>query len=132
VELAAATGVGLEETEKLLALDAPRFGLDVPAGDGETTFQDQYQDESAELPGETVDRRLLTQRLNRVLGTLAPKEREVIELRFGLLDGCRRTLAEVGRAFGVSGEWIRRLEAAALGKLRQDECRGQLAGFLDG
>jgi RNA polymerase primary sigma factor len=132
VELAAAAGVGVEETQRLLDLDAPRLALDAPFGDGRSSLRDQFQDQSTELPGEMVDRRLLTCRLNRLLATLTPKEREVIELRFGLGDGCRRTLAEVGRMFNVSGEWVRRLEASALDKLRQDKCRGQLAGFLDG
>ena len=70
-------------------------------------------------PGEHVDQHLLRERIGEVLRSLAPREREVIELRFGLKDGQPRTLDEVARLYGITRERIRQIEARGLLKLRQ-------------
>jgi RNA polymerase primary sigma factor len=69
--------------------------------------------------------------LSRVLDSLGARERMVIELRYGLLDGHPRTLEEVGREFGVTRERIRQIESKTLGKLRHPSRSGTLKDFLD-
>ena len=74
---------------------------------------------------------LLKDRLKDVLHTLTPREREVLNLRFGLNDGYSRTLEEVGKQFGVTRERIRQIEAKALRKLRHPTRIRKLEGFLE-
>jgi RNA polymerase primary sigma factor len=78
-----------------------------------------------------VDARLLRERIEEVLKSLAPREREVIELRFGLKDGTPRTLDEVARQFGITRERIRQIESRGLGKLRQPIRTVRLEQFND-
>ena len=82
-------------------------------------------------PGETVDANLLKERIGEVLRSLTPREREVIELRFGLKDGQPRTLDEVARCYGITRERIRQIEARSLLKLRQPKRSERLAGFAE-
>jgi RNA polymerase primary sigma factor len=69
--------------------------------------------------------------LNEVLATLTARERQILEMRFGLVDGCRRTLEEVGTQYKVTRERIRQIEAKALRKLRHPTRLCRLKGFLD-
>ena len=80
----------------------------------------------APTPGEHADARLLRERINEVLRSLAPREREVIELRFGLKDGTPRTLDEVARQYGITRERIRQIENQGLKKLRALALAAQL------
>ncbi len=130
-EIAAAAGAAPLETSRLLALDAPRLSLDVAYADDETKWSASLQVESGDAAADDLDRRQLTHRVDRALEALDAQQRRVIELRFGLIDGQRRTLAEVGRVLDMSGEWARKLEARALDQLRQPACRARLEGFLD-
>ena len=82
-------------------------------------MQDFLDDPGATNPGQAVDQHLLRERIAEVLRSLTPREREVIELRFGLRDGQPRTLDEVARAYGITRERIRQIEARGLLKLRQ-------------
>jgi RNA polymerase primary sigma factor len=79
-----------------------------------------------------VDQNLLKERIAEVLRSLAPREREVIELRFGLRDGQPRTLDEVARSYGITRERIRQIEARGLVKLRQPLRSQRLEGFSEG
>lgn len=83
-------------------------------------------------PGQHVDQRLLRERIGEVLRSLAPREREVIELRFGLHDGQPRTLDEVAHVYGITRERIRQIEARGLLKLRQPLRSQRLQDFKDG
>jgi RNA polymerase primary sigma factor len=76
-----------------------------------------------------VDQHLLRERIGEVLRSLTPREREVIELRFGLRDGHPRTLDEVARCYGITRERIRQIEARGLLKLRQPVRSQRLEGF---
>ena len=78
-----------------------------------------------------MDRALLRNRVGEVLKSLSPREREVIEMRFGLRDGQARTLDEVARRYGITRERIRQIESRGLLKLRQPSRSTQLAGFAD-
>jgi RNA polymerase primary sigma factor len=84
-----------------------------------------------DVPGETADQDLLKKRLAEVLSGLPPRDREVIELRFGLRDGRARSLEEVAQAFGITRERVRQIEARGLLKLRHPARLKRLAGFTE-
>jgi RNA polymerase primary sigma factor len=131
-EIAAALGVTPEETQSLRVVSRHPVSLHEPlGGDGERALEDFLDDPDACSPGTTVDQHLLRERISEVLRSLTPREREVIELRFGLRDGHPRTLEEVARAYGITRERIRQIEARGLLKLRQPLRRERLADFAE-
>lgn len=99
-------------------------------GDGDTEFGDFIEDKEARDPMELTAMNLLRDKLKDVLETLNPREREVLEQRFGLSDGSGRTLEEVGKQFQVTRERIRQIEAKALRKLRHPTRIRKLGGFF--
>ncbi len=131
-EIAASLGVSAEETRSLRVVARHPVSLHEPlGGDGERALSDFLDDPSATSPGQTVDQHLLRERISEVLRSLTPREREVIELRFGLKDGQPRTLDEVARAYGITRERIRQIEARGLVKLRQPIRSKRLMGFAE-
>jgi RNA polymerase primary sigma factor len=131
-EIAAALGVTAEETQSLRVVARHPVSLHEPlGGDGERALEDFLDDPSAMNPGKAVDQHLLRDRIGEVLRSLTPREREVIELRFGLRDGQPRTLEEVARAYGITRERIRQIEARGLLKLRQPLRSQRLAEFAE-
>lgn len=131
-EIAAVLGVTAEETRSLRAVSRQPVSLHEPLGDdAERSLGDFLDDRSADNPGENVDQTLLRERIAEVLRSLTPREREVIELRFGLRDGHPRTLDEVARCYGITRERIRQIEARSLLKLRQPLRSQRLAGFAE-
>jgi RNA polymerase primary sigma factor len=131
-EIAAVLGVTPEETQSLRAVSRHPVSLHEPlGGDGERALEDFLNDPDAASPGRTVDQHLLRDRIGEVLRSLTPREREVIELRFGLKDGQPRTLEEVARAYGITRERIRQIEARGLLKLRQPLRSQRLAEFAE-
>ncbi|OWK34683.1 RNA polymerase sigma factor RpoD/SigA [Fimbriiglobus ruber] len=131
-ELATALGVKAEETKSLRIVGRQPVSLHEPiGGDGERALEDFLSDTDTPNPGEHVDARLLRERINEVLRSLAPREREVIELRFGLRDGQPRTLDEVAKQYGITRERIRQIEARGLLKLRQPTRSQRLEEFAD-
>jgi RNA polymerase primary sigma factor len=131
-EIAAALGVSTEETQSLRVVSRHPVSLHEPlGGDGERALEDFLDDPGATNPGTAVDQHLLRERIGEVLRSLTPREREVIELRFGLRDGHPRTLEEVARAYGITRERIRQIEARGLLKLRQPVRRERLADFAE-
>jgi len=106
--------------------------LQSPVGDGdEASFGDFIEDKTAENPLDITSFSLLKDRMGDVLCSLTERERQVLELRFGLGDGNARTLEEVGQQFRVTRERIRQIEAKALRKMRHPTRLKQLNGFLD-
>ncbi len=99
-------------------------------GDGDTEFGDFIEDKEASNPMELTAMNLLRDKLKDVLETLSGREREVLEQRFGLVDGAGRTLEEVGKQFQVTRERIRQIEAKALRKLRHPTRIRKLGGFF--
>jgi RNA polymerase primary sigma factor len=83
------------------------------------------------VPDDAVSFTLLQEQLESVLHTLSEREKKVIQLRFGLLDGHPRTLAEVGREFHVTRERIRQIEAKTLSKLRHPSLSAKLRDYLE-
>ena len=131
-EIAASLGVTAEETRSLRVVARHPVSLHEPlGGDGERALGDFLDDPSAVSPGQTVDQHLLRERIAEVLRSLTPREREVIELRFGLRDGHPRTLDEVAKTYGITRERIRQIEARGLIKLRQPLRSQRLAGFAE-
>ena len=88
-------------------------------------------DEDAVVPVDAASEALLKEELESVLNTVGAREKRVIQLRFGLLDGHPRTLEEVGREFGLTRERIRQIEAKALSKLRHPSRSGGLREYLE-
>jgi RNA polymerase primary sigma factor len=131
-EIAASLGVTPEETRSLRAVSRHPVSLHEPlGGEGERALSDFLDDPGADHPGQTVDQHLLRERISEVLRSLTPREREVIELRFGLKDGHPRTLDEVARTYGITRERIRQIEARGLIKLRQPGRSQRLMGFAE-
>jgi RNA polymerase primary sigma factor len=131
-EIAAVLGADPEETQSLRVVSRHPVSLHEPlGGDGERALEDFLDDPGADNPGQMVDQHLLRDRIAEVLRSLTPREREVIELRFGLRDGHPRTLEEVARAYGITRERIRQIEARGLLKLRQPLRSQRLAEFAE-
>jgi RNA polymerase primary sigma factor len=129
-DIAANLGLTCEEARSLRQVGRHPVSLHEALGDdGERTLEDFLGDPDATSPSQTVDHHLLRERIAEVLRSLTPREREVIELRFGLRDGRTRTLDEVARCYGITRERIRQIEARGLLKLRQPVRSQRLAGF---
>jgi RNA polymerase primary sigma factor len=131
-EIADSLGVSAEETRSLRVVARHPVSLHEPlGGEGERALGDFLDDPTAANPGQEVDQNLLRERISEVLRSLTPREREVIELRFGLKDGHPRTLDEVAKCYGITRERIRQIEARGLIKLRQPIRSQRLAGFAE-
>jgi RNA polymerase primary sigma factor len=131
-EIAAVLGVTPEETQSLRVVARHPVSLHEPlCGDGERALEDFLNDPDASNPGQEVDHHLLRDRIAEVLRSLTPREREVIELRFGLRDSHPRTLEEVAQTYGITRERIRQIEARGLLKLRQPVRSERLAEFAE-
>ena len=119
VELGCEMGVSADHIVLIKNLAANPVPLQMPIGDdGDACVCDLIADASSVNPREETDGHLLHDEMLDVLGTLAPRERKVLDCRFGLSDGCGMTLDEVGRLLNVTRERVRQIEAKALGKLR--------------
>lgn len=131
-EIAAALHITVEEAKVLDRAARQPASLDGPfSDDQEGALQDFLHDPNTADLAQEVDRSLLKERLAEVMRCLAPRDREVIELRFGLKDGRTRSLEELAQLFGVTRERVRQIEARGLRKLRQPERSSQLAGFAE-
>ncbi|PYJ83351.1 MAG: RNA polymerase sigma factor RpoD [Verrucomicrobia bacterium] len=121
----------VERVHAILKMAQQAISLQAPVGDeGDASFGDFIEDKSAENPSEMTSYHLLKDKLADVLSSLTERERKVLELRFGLVDGYVRTLEEVGKQYKVTRERIRQIEAKALRKLRHPTRARQLHGFL--
>ncbi len=116
----------------ILKMAQQPVSLQTPVGDGdEASFCDFIEDKAASNPMDMTSFNLLKDRLGDVLCSLNERERQVLELRFGIGDGNARTLEEVGQQFRVTRERIRQIEAKALRKMRHPTRLKQLDGFLE-
>ncbi|MEU1508544.1 sigma-70 family RNA polymerase sigma factor [Kitasatospora sp. NPDC005748] len=128
--------VALELTEarvrELLRLAQEPISLHTPVGEeDDVALGDLIEDADAASPAESATFLLLRQHLEAVLATLGERERQVVQLRYGLDDGRPRTLEEIGVLFGVTRERIRQIESKTLVKLREHAFAEQLRGYLD-
>jgi RNA polymerase primary sigma factor len=131
-QIAAALRISPEHAKNLRVVGRHPVSLNETHDEGdEHKVLDFLSDTHAANPGQIADQNLLKERLAEVLASLAARDREVIELRFGLRDGRSHSLDEVARRFGVTRERIRQIEARGLSKLREADRRARLAGFLE-
>src|ERR1035438_5752180 len=131
-EIADELQLPVERIRGILKMAQQPVSLQSPVGDGdEASFGDFIEDKAAESPLDLTSFSLLKDRLGDVLCSLNERERQVLELRFGIGDGNARTLEEVGQQFCVTRERIRQIEAKALRKMRHPTRLKQLHGFLD-
>jgi RNA polymerase primary sigma factor len=130
-EIARQMGVPLRRIRELMRLPYVATSLERPPNeDYETTLGEMVEDVVRPGPVEAATQELLKQEVRDLLAALDPRERKVIELRFGLYDGQVRTLEEVGQALGVTRERIRQLESRAIERLRQAGAARQLEEFV--
>ncbi len=116
----------------LLKMAQQPISLHAPVGDdGDVSVGDFIEDKSAENPSDVTSYSLLKEKLGDVLTSLTERERKILEMRFGLVDGYERTLEEIGKMYNVTRERIRQIEAKALRKLRHPTRVRHLQGFLE-
>ena len=121
----------VDKVREIMRVAQEPVSLETPIGEEEDShLGDFIPDDDALAPEEAASMMLLKEQLDDVLSTLTPREKKVIQLRFGLEDGRQRTLEEVGEEFGVTRERIRQIEAKALRKLRHPSRSKKLKDFL--
>jgi RNA polymerase primary sigma factor len=131
-EIAGRVEFPIERVREIQRINQDTVSLEQPMGDEEDfSLSDLIEDQGAEVPDDAATRSMLHEAVRDALATLPKREREVMELRFGLDDGRVRTLEEVGKAFGVTRERIRQIEAKTLAKLRHPNAAQPLRDFLD-
>ena len=131
-EIARELDMPVEKVRDILKISQEPVSLETPIGEEEDShLGDFIPDEDASEPSEAASFSLLREQLEEVLDTLAPREKKVLELRFGIVDGRTRTLEEVGKEFNVTRERIRQIEAKALRKLRHPSRSKKLRDFLN-
>ena len=131
-EIAKEMDMPVEKVRDILKIAQEPVSLETPIGEEEDShLGDFIPDEDASEPSEAASFSLLREQLEEVLDTLAPREKKVLELRFGIVDGRTRTLEEVGKEFNVTRERIRQIEAKALRKLRHPSRSKKLRDFLN-
>jgi len=117
--------------EQILRISLEPMSLETPVGSEEDSYLGDFiKDETVPEPDDAASAQLLREQLRAILKSLNPRERQVLEMRFGLKDGQSHTLEEVGRAFGVTRERIRQIEAKALRKLRHPLRSRKLRDYL--
>jgi RNA polymerase primary sigma factor len=131
-EIGKQMGIPAEKVREILKVSQEPVSLETPIGEEEDShLGDFIEDSDAVVPVDAASFILLQEQLDSVLHTLNEREKSVIQLRFGLLDGHPRTLEEVGREFGVTRERIRQIESKTLSKLRHPSRSQKLRDYLE-
>ncbi|MDD5634526.1 MAG: RNA polymerase sigma factor RpoD [Candidatus Omnitrophica bacterium] len=131
-EIAHSMKMPVEKVRGIIKIAQHPISLETPIGDeGDTSFGDFIEDKSAISPANATAYAMLKEQMDGVLETLTEREQKVLTLRFGIGDGCPRTLEEVGKIFNVTRERVRQIEAKALKKLRHPIRAKKLKNFLD-
>ena len=131
-EIAEALGVSVRKVDRLMQASVQPISLEQPLGEeGEGQLSDHLADDEASAPVEIAAQRMLQQDLNQALMELPERERAILQLRYGLMDGRRRTLEEVGVTFGITRERTRQIEAEALRHLRAPALGARLQAYLE-
>jgi RNA polymerase primary sigma factor len=121
-----------QKVRKIMRISQEPMSLEMPIGQEDSSlFGDFIPDDKVLGPVDAATRQLLKDQIRAALGVLSDREREVLEMRFGLQDGQDHTLEEVGKHFGVTRERIRQIEAKALRKLRHPTRSRQLRDYLE-
>jgi RNA polymerase primary sigma factor len=132
-EIATEMGLDVEKVYNIEKIDQDVVSLESPVGDdsddGKSTLGDFLSDDKILSPDQDSSRRILRDQVNEILDDLSPKERKILEMRHGLMDGITHTLEEVGKEFAVTRERIRQIEAKAHEKIRQHEKINRLRNY---
>ena len=130
-ELAKKMGMSPDKVREVIKISQDPVSLETPIGEEDDShLGDFIKDESSLSPEEYATNEILKEEIKSVLATLQPREQQVLELRFGLIDGTSYTLEEVGKRFNVTRERIRQIEAKALRKLRHPSRAKKLKDFM--
>ena len=131
-EIAEQMEMSPEKVREIQKISQEPVSLETPVGEeDDSALGDFIEDSEAVVPLERASFRLLQEQLESVLHTLSEREKEVIRLRFGLVDGQPRTLEDVGKKFGVTRERIRQIESKTLSKLRHPSRSQKLRDYLE-
>ncbi len=131
-EVAEELNMPVEKIREIMRASQDPLSLETPIGEEDDThLGDMVPDGDALAPVEEASHVLLREQLMDVLGTLTPRERKVLQMRFGISGGRPHTLEEVGKEFDVTRERIRQIEAKALRKLRHPSRSKKLKDYLD-
>ena len=131
-EIGAEMGLTAERVREIQKISQEPVSLETPIGEEEDSMLGDFiEDTAAVVPPDAASFSMLQEQLSKVLDGLAERERKVIELRFGLVDGHPRTLEEVGKEFGVTRERIRQIESKTLAKLRHPSRSSKLKDYLE-
>ena len=130
-EIATEMNVEVEKIYQIEKISQDTISLELPVGedDDRSRLSDFISDDKMVAPDQEVAHSILTDQIMEILDTLSEKERKILEMRHGLVDGTYHTLEEVGREFGVTRERIRQIEAKALEKIRQHEKARRLKSY---
>lgn len=130
-EIAAEMDLEVEKVRYILKISQETVSLEAPVGEEEDSYLGDFLEDKVTLsPKDAATRQLLRDQLMEVLDLLSPREKRILEMRFGLADGTQRTLEEVGKEFGVTRERIRQIEAKALMRLRRNRDSRRLMDYL--
>ncbi len=130
-EIAKKMGISVEKVRDVIKISQDPVSLETPIGEEDDShLGDFVKDPNSMTPEEYATNEILKEEIKDVLSTLQEREQEVLELRFGLIDGTSHTLEEVGKKFNVTRERIRQIEAKALRKLRHPSRAKKLRDFL--
>jgi len=132
-EIAMEMNLEVEKIYIIEQINQDTVSLEQPIGDDDekSTRGEFIPDDKILRPDQDSSRRILSDQIKEVLDTLNPKERKILELRYGLMDGIQHTLEEVGQEFGVTRERIRQIEAKVHEKLRNNEKIARLKNYFD-
>jgi len=132
-EIATEMGIEVEKIHVIEQINQETVSLEQPIGDDDekSTRGEFIADDKILRPDQEASRRILSDQIKEVLDTLNPKEKKILELRYGLVDGVQHTLEEVGVEFGVTRERIRQIEAKVHEKLRNNEKIIRLKNYFD-
>ncbi|MBM3957212.1 MAG: RNA polymerase sigma factor RpoD, partial [Gemmatimonadetes bacterium] len=130
-EIAHRVGLPAERVAEILRISQAPVSLETPIGENEESqLGDLIEDRTAEVPADVAAHRSMREHMREALSSLVPRERRVLELRFGLTDGRPRTLEEIGGELSLTRERIRQIERKALVKLRSEPHVGELRELL--
>ncbi len=131
-EIAKQMKIPVSKVKEIMKISQVPISLQTPIGDeGDTHFGDFIEDKKAISPANATLHSMLKDEIQSVLDTLDERERKILELRFGIVDGTSRTLEEVGAEFNVTRERVRQIESKALRKLRHPTRSRRIKMFLD-
>ncbi len=130
-EVAGILEIDPAKAREIIKVSQEPTSLETPVGDEEDSHLGDFIADQGLQPDEQATRELLKLHLDEVLDSLSPREKRVLQLRFGLEDGKQRTLEEVGKEFGVTRERIRQIEAKAIRKLKHPTRAKKLRDYLE-